>query len=105
MSAIQELINEAKRQGFDVYGPETLTSYFYVTKDDKIGYCQFDRITGAAFATVHKPNRYTGTGYRVDNFEQSIMHRAPWASSGESIVKYASLDEFRRKHWQPLSQY
>lgn len=102
MSTIHQLIEKAKEQGFEVYAPKDLSSYFYFSKDDKIGYCQFNEYRGASFSTVHKANSTSGTGYKVDSFEQALINRPHWASSGDPVVKYSSLEEFLRKHWQPL---
>lgn len=105
MTTIQNLITEAKEQGFTVYAPKELGTYFYFSKDDRIGYCQLDRLTGVSFSTVHKANRTSGTGYKADSFDQALQNRSNWASSGDPVVKYASLDEFIKKHWQPLVAY
>lgn len=102
MSTIQDLITHAKEQGFAVYAPQDLSTYFYFSKDDKIGYCQFNEYRGASFATVHKANSTSGTGYAAKSFEEALGNRPHWASSGDPVVKYSSLEEFLRKHWQPL---
>ena len=103
--AIQELINEAKAQGFTVYAPEKLTTYFYYTTGEKIGYCQWDRVQGRSFSTVHKPCNENGTGFKVDSFQEGFCFAPHWARSAAGIVKFNSWDEFSRKHWQQLKQY
>ena len=105
MTTVQNLIAAAKEQGFAVFAPESLGTYFYFSKDNKVGYCQLDRMTGVSFSTVHKANRTLGTGYKVESFDQALQNRPNWASSGDPVVKYASLDEFLKKHWQPLVAY
>ena len=105
MQAINELINQAKEKGFSVYAPEKLTSYFYFTTGEKIGYCQFDNMRGVRFCTVHKPSRENGTGFAVDSFEAALGVSPFWAGNIGSIVKFNSWDEFSRKHWQKLTQY
>jgi hypothetical protein len=102
---IQELIDEAKRQGFTVYAPETLTTYFYLTEGDRIGYAQADRLTGPTFSTVHKPCKYTGTGYRAATMAEALSHRPSWAMHDGNVIKYRNPAEFIAKHWQPLKQY
>lgn len=92
---IEHLISQAKNQGFSVYVPEKLTSYFYFSKDNKIGYCQISRMNGISYSTVHKPNTSTGTGFAVDSFDDALL-------TDSSSIKYNSLNEFLNKHWQPL---
>lgn len=103
--AIQELINEAKTQGFAVYAPEKLTTYFWFTNGKDIGYCQYPRMQGLSFATVHKPCLENGTGFRVDSFKEAFCFAPHWARSTAGIVKFNSWDEFSRKHWQQLNKY
>jgi hypothetical protein len=101
---MQALILEAVQKGFTVYAPEKLTSYFYVTKNDKIGYCQYSLFDGKSYSTVHKPNTTTGTGYKVDTIEESLCFAPAWAISSQldTIKKFSNMEEFRRKHWQTL---
>lgn len=105
MEAIKELIKEAKNKGFTVYAPEALSSYFYFTTGEKVGYCQFDNMRGVRFCTVHKPSQENGTGFAVDSFESALGVSPFWASNKGGIVKFSSWDEFSRKHWQKLTQY
>ena len=105
MTPTEELMQEAKRQGFTVYAPENLTTYFYITKGGQIGYCQHDRITGPKFSTVHKPCKHAGTGYEAANMNEAISHRPCWASSDEPVTKYKNTADFLASHWQPLKQY
>jgi hypothetical protein len=104
---IQDLINQAKAQGLQTYGPENLTTYFYFTDGERIGYCQIDRLTGPSWSTVHKPNQTTGTGFGAESFNEALQFAPAWASSrdSESVKKFKSWDEFSRQHWQPLTQY
>ena len=102
---IQELINEAKRQGFTVYAPEALTTYFYLTDGDRIGYAQADRLRGPAFFTVHKPCSHAGTGYKAESMAEALSHRPSWAMNDGKVIKYNGPAEFIAKHWQPLKKY
>ena len=104
-NAIQELINEAMAQGFAVYAPEKLKSYFYFTDGKKIGYCQWDGIRGCSFSTVHKPCKENGTGFKVDSFQEALCFAPYWAINTAGVIKFNSWDEFSRKHWQQLKQY
>jgi hypothetical protein len=101
---IQELIQEAKRQGFTVYAPETLSTYFYFTNGERIGYAQADRTKGPSFSTVHKPCRHAGTGYKAGSFAEALSHRPSWAMNDAPVIKYRDPAEFIAKHWQPLKQ-
>lgn len=105
MTPTEKLIKEAKLQGFTVYAPETLTTYFYITKDDRIGYCQHDRTTGPKFSTVHKPCKHAGTGYEAATMDEAISHRPHWASNDAPVTKYKNAGDFLASHWQPLKQY
>lgn len=100
---IQELIQEAKRQGFTVYAPETLTTYFWFTDGDRIGYAQDNR-QGPSFSTVHKPCNHAGTGYKTESMNRALEHRPSWAANGAPVIKYTGPAEFIAKHWQPLKQ-
>lgn len=104
MTQIKDLIEQAKAQGLEAYAPENLTTYFYFTDGEKIGYCQANR-NGPSFATVHKPNTTTGTGYRAASFAEALQFAPSWATGDKSTVqKYANWQEFSRKHWQPLAK-
>ena len=104
---IQELITEAKGHGFTVYGPENLTTYFYFTDGEKIGYCQADPLCGPKFCTVNKPCQQVGTGFAAKSFDEALSFAPPWAYSYDraQIVKYKNWQEFARQNWQPLTQY
>lgn len=103
---IQDFIDYAKSKGFEVYAPENIKNYFYVIKDNKIGYFENDRLIGPLYLTIHKPNNRLGTGYRVDNIEDILLHSPTWARSAyESIVKYKSKEEFINGHWCKLIKY
>jgi hypothetical protein len=106
MGPIQEMIATAKNSGFAVFAPENLTSYFWITDGQRVGYCQFDNLRGPTFSTVHKANKYTGTGYGAANMHESLQHKPNWATNdGANIVKYSGPAEFIAKHWQKLISY
>jgi hypothetical protein len=101
---IQELIQEAKRQGFTVYAPKNLTSYFWFTDGDRIGCAQADRLTGPSFSTVHKPCKHAGTGYKTESMNRALERLPSWAVNDAPVIKYRDPAEFIAKHWQPLKQ-
>ena len=103
---IQELITEAKAHGLTVYGPENLTTYFWVTDGQRIGYCQHGNpYRPAEFSTVHKPCKHAGTGYKAATMAEALSHRPSWATNDAPVTKYKDAAEFIAKHWQPLTQY
>lgn len=103
---IQELINEAKRQGFTVYAPEELSTYFYFTDGERIGYAQHNNpFRAPEFSTVHKPCKHAGTGYNAATMAEALSHRPSWAMNDAPVIKYNGPAEFIAKHWQPLKQH
>jgi hypothetical protein len=102
---IQELIKKAKRQGFTIYAPETLSTYFWFTDGDRIGYAQADRLKGPSFSTVHKSCKHAGTGYEAESMSRALEHRPSWVVSDAPVIKYRDPTEFIANHWQPLKQY
>jgi len=84
-----------------------LPTWFNFSKDNQIGYVQYEKHRGGRFSTVHKPCRECGTGYALqDQFEStdltienamSTFIVAPnWAKRLDvnAIKKYASAEEF-----------
>ncbi len=106
MTDAEQMIEQAKAAGFTVYGPEKLTSYFYITDGQRVGYCQADRLRGPTFSTVHKANRQNGTGYHADSMTEALQHKPAWAANdGLPAPKYKDAADFLAQHWQPLKQY
>lgn len=105
MDELKNLIIEAKKQGFKVYAPKNLSTYFYITDGEKIGYCQHNKTRGSSFATVHKPNRTTGTGFAASSFNESLTFAPSWANGLASVQKYANWQEFAKNHWQELKEH
>ena len=102
LESIEELIKEAKSLGYEVFSPKKLTSYFFFTKENKIGYCQFSRVGGVHFSTVHKPSTGNGTGFVASSFEEALGYAPAWAGPNPRIVKYKSWDDFVKNYWQEL---
>jgi hypothetical protein len=108
--SIQLLVNTIKSNGFQVYGPEKLTSYVYFTDGCRIGYAQHTDIDGVKFCTVHKANKYSGTGFVVSSMNESLQDiPEEWATRNrkvrDSVVKYCNFEEFQKQYWQPLVKY
>ena len=102
MTTIQDLIKQAKDQGFAVYAPKKVSSYFYFSKSDKVGYCQLQAAGDVQFSTVHKANYSTGTGYEAESFDEALNYVPAWVKVSGTVIKYASLKEFLQSHWTPL---
>jgi hypothetical protein len=96
--------------GFTIIAPKEPSTYYHFEKDNKIGYCQYDRLRGVTFTSVHKPCRECGTGFgleddrnnqllslSVDSALATINCFAPgWASMTDlkAVVKYKDIAEF-----------
>ena len=104
---IQQLIDSIKSQGFQVYAPAKLTSYCYFTDGVRVGYAQFDRLEGVKYSTVHKPNSYTGDGFKAENTLEALSHAPDWASASELAIscKYKDFADFQKNFWLLLIQY
>ena len=105
--SIQLLIDNLKKEGFQVYGPEKLTSYVFFTDGERIGYGQYTRMEGIHYTTVHKPDMQTGTGFRAQDAQAALGFAPHWVHPSDrmSVIKYRDFAEFKTKYWQPLVQY
>lgn len=105
--SIQLLIDNLKEKGLQVYGPEKLTTYVWFTDGERIGYSQYSNMEGVKYSTVHKANKYTGTGFSAQDVQAALSFAPNWASESDrmSVVKYRDFAEFQSKYWQPLVQY
>ena len=93
-----------KTAGFDVYMKDGGDTYCYFTDGVSMGYVQHNPRDGYSFSTCHKPNRTTGTGFRVDQSADLVQTAkncfvfAPsWASSEDvkSVKKWQGIEDFR----------
>lgn len=105
--SIQLLIDSLKEKGLQVFGPEKLTSYVFFTDGTRIGYGQYNNVGGVKFSTVHRANKYTGTGFEAQDAQAALGFAPHWASQSDlqSVVKYRDFAEFQKKNWQTLVQY
>ena len=103
----QQLIDDLKAKGYLVYGPEDITTYVWFTEPDgkRFGYAQYSRLEGVKYATVHKPDKYNGTGFAADSPEEALTSVPPWARTFLAPIKYPDFESFRKKYWQKLVQY
>lgn len=106
---LKRAIAQIKSYGYKVYGKPD-SDYAFFTDGKNIGYFQLTEIGTLNFSTVHRPNRYAGTGYRVasnirsvdeitPNLCRSCFGRIPDGFTNASITKWNSWDEFVGKYW------
>lgn len=104
-----DFMKELLEEGFKVYVCKDVnkTTWCKFTKGMHIGSVEVDYYGGLNFASVHKPNRYTGTGFAMarEVTQPTIEHAlatfnlAPhWATDSQcsSVVKYKNWDEFAK---------
>lgn len=98
----QETIDSIRSMGFKVYMRNPSGSYAYVESDDGICYIQYDRMSGYDISTAHKPNRSTGTGFRMysgteiskDKLVAAIQTVNPMPGSYRDPTKYENMDDY-----------
>ena len=95
-------INLAKLIGCRVFSNPEAPTFIYYSDGVNIGYCQFNR-EGVELVTVHKPNRYSGTGFQyAKSYEngdatammQCMLRRVPDGFSDIGLEKWRDLQEF-----------
>lgn len=113
---IKKIIENVKKQGFSVYGPEKLEKYFYYTDGINFGYFEVHDYE-CHISTVHMPSRDIGTGFKMcDILSDEVTKKellsgfviAPlWATRGqrEKVEKYSSFTVFLKNHWNKLIKY
>ena len=109
----QTLIDTVKAAGFKVFvKPGDVTWLYFTDADEKrIGYLQWDRSGYAEISSVHKPNKNSGTGFKLDpiprldreNLEKAFTHAPSWASSRDrdSVIK-SRFTAFGRREVQAI---
>jgi hypothetical protein len=81
------------------------STWFHFSKENKIGYVQYDRITGTNFSTVHKGNKECGTGFRIteewadltiENAINAFIFAPDWAKATDrnAVIKYEGVADF-----------
>lgn len=99
------------RCGLAVYYPEKPTSYFWFSDGVNIGYVQIEK-SGFSFATVHRPNKYTGDGFNVEKHvypatardARNTFKTPAWALNMQ-CTKYRNWEQFQSEYWQNLIQH
>lgn len=103
---MREIVDAIHAEGFDVYMRQARDTWAYFTDGKRIGYVQFDRMSGLNISTAHVPNRQSGTGFRVDrrtngpitrqDMEDAFAFCPAWARADEraSVVKWRDWDHF-----------
>jgi hypothetical protein len=102
-----ETINAIKAAGFRVFMRKVSDSYCHFTSADglQVGYLEENRLGGFNIGTTHRPNRDSGTGYRIHDgisgpltitlLSDAFIMRPAWAH-GPMPAKWKSIDEFMR---------
>jgi hypothetical protein len=105
--SIREVIDSLKEKGYEVYGPEKLTSYVYFTDGTHIGYVQYNPVGGVSYSSVHMPCRECGTGFQAQDAQEALKLAPSWAykRDTDAVRKYKDFATFKRMHWQPLFPY
>lgn len=115
---LKEFIKKLLKNDFKVYrnaGREKVT-YVFIEKNNNIGYIQDDYYGCLNFSTVHKPNRNTGTGFRINkdgickptikDAESTFVLQPSWAKSRHAdIEKYKSFDDYRKYPINAILKY
>jgi hypothetical protein len=103
---MKNLAVDLLKHGFKIYTSDNMENvgYFHYVKDGNIGYAQEEYFGGISFSSVHKPNRQTGTGFRiteegipnatVQDAMKAFITAPTWAKDKNSVVKYKSWDDY-----------
>ena len=92
-----------KAAGFQVWMRKANDSHCLVTDGKRIAYVQWSNYSNPGVSTVHKPNKTTGTGFRISDeitiplVSLAMAMIAPsWADSRDiaSVRKYRDWTEF-----------
>lgn len=86
---LRQLACQLLARGYRVFcSPELYwQTYCFYSDGTRIAYAQQDRLQGLSFATVHKPNPTSGTGFKVDcvndmvSAEEALRGCPGWAAS------------------------
>lgn len=87
-----------------------LPNWFHFSKDNKIGYVQYEKYRGGKFSTVHIPCRECGTGFSahddepgidltIENALDAFAFAPNWATNMQrnGIRKYANAEDFVKR--------
>ena len=79
-------------------------TWLKISKENKIGNVQLNYFWGFDFSTCHKPNRETGTGFKLNDdgiinptskdAEETFNLYPSWAKNKKSVIKYANPEEY-----------
>lgn len=108
-------VDMIKSLGFRVYMPteeRICRTWCYYTDGKHIAYAQWPLHDHPLVATVHAPNKTSGTGFVMgditpENVTKALTTVTPHGASvrdAASVRKYASFEAFASKHWTPLAE-
>ena len=108
---LQKFVRALLADGLKVYVTRSGTTYCHFTDGVNIGYAQFDW-QGVSLSTVHKPNRFVGTGFNVlkgcwssaDDARRAFALAPSWASESDrrQVKKYSDFESFAKSYWTDL---
>jgi len=101
-----EALEAIEAAGFTAYMRNRLDSWCIYTDGERIANLQRAAFAGYTIATIHKPNRLTGTGWQMhretfdltpENLAAGFENHASGATTKEreSIRKYTGIEEYR----------
>lgn len=100
------VIAKVQSFGFQVYMRDLdKDSWLYFTDGTHIGYLEVSRLGGYHLATVHIPNKSSGTGYSIERDSDELtkedllrcfIHAPHWARSADRdpVVKWRNMEQF-----------
>jgi len=119
---LTDMADKLKVEGMQVfyspYNDNRLSTYFFFTDGENIGYCQSGYFGGLRFSTVHKPCRECGTGFgltddpglfepTIQDAKQAFIIAPNWASSKDrqAVRKYKNWDEYTSSSINKILSY
>lgn len=114
LELLHNFVKLLKLNGFKVFTSDSNKNYSYChfTKNDNIGYVQAGYYGGLEFSTVHKPNRFCGTGFclysgelgeqvhipTIEHANKTFIKYPSWAKNVDknNVIKYKSWDEYKQ---------
>jgi len=96
---VKKLLKDNMSVYTTLYSKDRKNTWIYFTDGINIGYTQYDKYTGLDFSTVHKPNKSTGTGFKVGSLPEQEYWKAfskpYWAFNMES-VRFENWESFAK---------
>jgi hypothetical protein len=104
MKTQNEVAAQLKSLGYQVFINPNNDRFAFFSDGKNIGYVQEETLGWPySFSTVHKPNTYVGTGFRMghgditkENAEKCFLLAPNWASNSDrgQVQKYKGMEDF-----------